>query len=554
MNPKIIKIILLLITLSFPMFAQTEYVLADNPVYKFLERMESLHFIERYNSFEIPKTRGEVGNYLKQVIGHEGELDKADKDFLNDYLIEFEFEVMGTFTHSKSLIDGDGFDMLSQNQKYLYFVSDKNQKVNLFFNSAGQAQAILNKYSDLSGTTTATVWQMQLQIRGSLLGKFGFFYRGGNGYVFGQREAALSRRDLQYNYKYKYFGSFDITTAGYLTADFNYVKLKFGRDRMNIGYGPVSVILGDNAPIFDKLYLNLHYKSVEVSYFHGKLLGNLTSSIDSVKGELNIVPEKFIGYHRIGFNLSDYFNIGAAEMIIYGERSLDFDYVNPFILYKTAQNNNKDRDNSLVIIDVNSKPIKGLKLYSMIMIDDIQVDKIGSPYYGNQFIISAGFISNNFYSHAPLDIQFEYVRIDPYVYTNRIQRNTFTNDEYGLGSFMEPNSELFLTQFNYRFTNRLILSGTFTYYIHGANPLNSDGTVKENVGGDILVGYRTHDGFDASLLAGDREYSRKLSLNISYEPIKDFFFTGYIGYINQSLQNAVQKKLLETYLTFYYKM
>ena len=84
MNPKIIKIILLLITLSFPMFAQTEYVLADNPVYKFLERMESLHFIERYNSFEIPKTRGEVGNYLKQVIGHEGELDKADKDFLND--------------------------------------------------------------------------------------------------------------------------------------------------------------------------------------------------------------------------------------------------------------------------------------------------------------------------------------------------------------------------------------------------------------------------------------------------------------------------------------
>lgn len=554
MKLKFIKIFFLSLIISIPLFAQTEYVLAENPVYDFLERMESLHFIERYNSFELPKTRGEIGNYLKQVIAHEDQLDSADKDFLNDYLIEFEFEVMGTFTHSKSIIGGNISNIFTEGQKHLYFLTDRSHNINLFFNSAGQAQAILEKYSDPSRTATATIWQMQLQIRGSLMDKFGFFYRGGNGSVFGQREAALSRRDLQYNYKFNNFRTFDITTAGYLTADFNYVKFKFGRDRMKIGYGPVEVVLGDNAPLFDNLYMRMHYKSVEISYFHGKLLGNTTVTVDSVLGELNYVPDKYIGYHRIGFNISDNFNFGAAELIVYGDRGLDFNYVNPFILYKTAQNNNKDRDNSMVILDMNSKPMKGLKLYSMILIDDIEVSKIGSPYWGNQFILSAGFMSNNFYNYAPLDIQFEYVRIDPYVYTNRIPRNTFTNDGFGLGSFMEPNSELFLVQLNYRFTNRLTVSAMFTYYIHGANPLNNDGSVKENVGGDILLGHRVHDGSDASFLDGDKEYTRKLSASISYEPIKDFFFTGNLGYSNQALQNSVHKKLLETHITFYYKM
>jgi len=546
--------LLFLILFSVKFNAQTEYVLADNPVYSFLERMESLQLLEGYNSFELPKTRADAGKYLTQLLKVKEELDNSDKNLLDDYLIEFENEVFGTFEHSVRLIDSEDFNLLSQNQKYLYYVAEKEKDINLFFNSTGQIQSIIKHNSELSKTSTASILQLQFQIRGSFFNKFGFFYRGGNGTVYGEREATLSRNELQYNFKYSNFGSFDITTAGYLTADFDYVKFKFGRNRINIGYGPEKIVLGDNAPIFDNLSLKMNYKSIEVSYFHGKLLGRTSSTIDPIQGEIKTINDKFIGYHRIGFNFSDDFNFGAGEIIIYGDRGLDLNYVNPFILYKTAQNNNKDRDNSMVILDFNNKSIKGLKLYSTILIDDIELNKIGSPYWGNQFIISAGFISNMFYKQIPLEVQFEYIRIDPYVYTNRLPKNTFTNDEFGLASFMEPNSELFLTQFNYRLTNRLLLSCMITYYVHGANPLNPNGSVKENVGGDILFGHRQQDSFDAPFLAGDKEYSRKVSLSFSYEPINDYFFKGYISYLNQSLQNFVNNKILETYFIISFKL
>ncbi len=547
-------IVIGIISISSTTFSQVEYVLSDNPVYNFLERMESLNLIERYNSLEIPKSRNEIAEYLKQVISNRKKLDRADKKLLIDFEAEFELELYGTLKKSEKLIGGDSFNFLSQKEKYLYFVNDTSKNVSLFFNSAGQSQAIYANYNEQGRNISATIWQMQLQIRGSFFNKIGFFYRGGNGYVMGQREAALLKRDLQYNYKYRTFDSFDITTAGYITADMGLVKLKFGRDRMNIGYGPVKVVLGNNAPIFDNLHLKMHYKSVDVTYFHGKLIGKTKFVSNSITGGSNTVEEKYIGYHRLGFNISDDFNIGAAEMIIYGGRSLDINYLNPFILYKTAQNNNKDRDNSIVILDFNNKSIKGLKIYGLLFIDDIEVSKFGSPYWGNQFMYNVGFLSNNLYGIIPVDFQFEYTRIDPYVYTNRHPRNTFDSDGFGLGSFMQPNSQLFLTQINYRFTNRLKLTASFSYYVHGANPLNPDGTIKRNVGGNLFVGHRTFDSREAPFLDGDKEITRMFSAKIVYQPFKEYFLTGKLQYKTQSLQNSVINKNLEAFLTINFKL
>ncbi|HKI78673.1 MAG TPA: capsule assembly Wzi family protein [Ignavibacteriaceae bacterium] len=552
MKVKILIALNILIILTFNTIAQTEYVLSDNKVYDFLERMESLQIIQRYNSLEIPKSRNEIAGFLKEVITNKDKLDESDNYLLTDLEAEFELELYGTLTKSQKLIGEGYFNLYSQGEKYLYFVNDTSANVNLFFNSAGKAQAIYANYSSPNHISTATIWQEELQIRGSFFNKIGFFYRGGNGYIFGQREAALLRKELNYNYKYELFGSYDKTTAGYITADLGLVKAKFGRDRMNIGYGPVKAVLGNNAPIFDNLSLKFHYKSVEVTYFHGKLIGDSGFATDSITAGVNTIKEKYIGYHRIGFNISDDFNIGAGEMIIYGDRPIDLNYLNPFILYKTAQNNNKDRDNSVVILDFNNKSIKGLKIYGLLFMDDIEVSKFGSPYWGNQFIYNLGFVSNNFYKLLPLELQFEYMRIDPYVYTNRLPKNTFTNDGYGLASYLQPNSELFLTQINYRFNNRLCVTATLSYYVHGANPLNPDGSIKRNVGGDILVGHRTFDDFDAPFLDGDKEITRAISGKIVYEPIKDYFFTGLVQYKNVSLQNSVNNKMIEAYLTFNY--
>ena len=85
----------IIIIMSSVTFAQTEYVPADNQVYEFLQRMETLSIIPDYNSFEIPKTRKEIAEYLKTVIDSESGLDDADQAFLNDLEIEFENELSG---------------------------------------------------------------------------------------------------------------------------------------------------------------------------------------------------------------------------------------------------------------------------------------------------------------------------------------------------------------------------------------------------------------------------------------------------------------------------
>lgn len=548
------KIILLLSLFSTTLLAQTEYVLSDSRVYDFLERMETLHLINKYNSYEIPKTRNEIAKYLKEVIANQNKLDNVDKNILVDLEKEFELELFGTLKNSDKLITGDHFDFLSQKEKYLYFVRDTTNNINLFFNSAGHADGIMGNYLDPSKTIAADVMSYQFQIRGTFYSKFGFFWRGGDGVVFGQREAALFRSDLQHNFKYNTFdkpNSFDITTAGYLTADFGLVKIKFGRDRMHIGYGALPVIMDDNSNIFDYLYLSAKYKSVEVSYFHGKLIGNTTSIFDSTLGSINTVTEKNIGYHRIGLNLSNDFNIGAGEIIIYNSRPVDFTYLNPFNIYKTAQNEaSKDRDNSMIIFDFNNKSIVGLKIYGVFLIDDVELAQLGTDYWGNQFIYNFGFISDNLYKNIPLQFQFEYVRQDPYVFTHRLPNNNYTNNGYSIGTFMQPNSELFLTQFNYRFTSRLKLTANFSYYLHGANLLNPDGTVKKNVGGDINLGHRQFDPINAPFLDGDRETTRRFSAKLFYEPIKDVYFSGTLTYLNESLQNSVKNKRFETFLSF----
>jgi hypothetical protein len=268
-------------------------------------------------------------------------------------------------------------------------------------------------------------------------------------------------------------------------------------------------------------------------------------------GSINTVAEKYIGYHRIGLNLSNDFSIGAGEIIIYNSRPPDFTYLNPFNIYKTAQNEvSKDRDNSMIIFDFNNKSITGLKIYGVFLIDDVELAQLGTNYWGNQFIYNIGFISNNLYKYLPLQFQFEYVRQDPYVFTHRLPNNNYTNNGYSIGTFMQPNSELFLTQFNYRFTSRLKLTANFSYYLHGANLLNPDGTVKKNVGGDINLGHRQFDPINTPFLDGDRETTRRFSAKLFYEPIKDVYFSGTLTYLNESLQNSVKNKRFETFLSF----
>ena len=530
------KVLVLVFILTSLVVAQTEYVNVDNPVYDFLERMETQQIINNYNSFEIPKTRKVIAGYLKQVLQNENMLDNSDTKLLEDLKVEFEFELYETTKYSESVFGNDKYDLLNQKEKYLYYYVNPG-KANIFINLLGEGEFINRNISDSSGKSTL-IGVIGGEIRGTFLNKFGFGIHGTNGNVFGNRTAALARKDIKYNYKFNENPSetFFDETAGYLTADFDAVKFKIGRDRMNVGYGVTKSIIASNSPLFDYISFKINYDFFNFSYFHGKLLGPLSYDNDTITGGSARIEEKYVGYHRIGFNFSRDVDFGVGELIIYGDRSLDLSYLNPFNFYKSVEHANQDRDNSMLFIDFNNNSIKGLKLFGTFLIDDMQFGQIGKGWWGNETMFNVGVYSTNLYNILPLDIHLEYLRIEPYTFSHRLIRNAFTNFGYNLGPDIQPNTGLFFSQINYRFNNRLSLTASFSYSEHGANPVMKDGTIR-NVGGDIMLGHRLFDSERVTFLDGDLQYSRNYSFSLFYEPVNQIKFSYVLNILNRSFSN-----------------
>lgn len=548
------KVVIILFLYTCVSFAQNDYINVDDPVYNFLERMEVLHIIHGYNSFELPKPRKDVVKYLKQVITSKNKLDATDSKILQDLEVQFEFELFGTLQNSQSILGHGEYDLFSQNAKYLLAYTDTN-KTAIFINLLGEGEGIAQNDFQNHNNLSTTLGVIGGQISGSFLNHFGFSFSGTNGNVFGNKDVAELRDDIRQNYKFneRPNAAFFDETSGYLTADFDMFRIKFGQDKLRIGYGPMKSIIDDYAPPFVYFGFDINYSFFTFSYFHGQLLGNQTFQPDSITGGGYVVEQKYLGYHRIGFDLSDVLNVGAGEMIIYGDRPLDLSYLNPFAFYKSISTADQDRDNSFLFFDANDRSIKGMKIFGTLLIDDVDFSKLRTGWYANEFIWDLGAVSSNLYNIIPADLTVEYTRISPYVHTNRRNNNNFTNNGYDLGSSQQPNSELFLGEITYRLNYRTNLDVSFKYILHGANPVLPDGTII-NVGGDETLGHRTFDSNNSTFLDGDLEYSRITSASLTYEPVKQYIFSFKLVYLNESLQNSVYINQLQSFIDLSVKL
>ncbi|MCK9210081.1 MAG: hypothetical protein M0P61_04510 [Ignavibacteriaceae bacterium] len=536
---KTLTIIFLLLPIF--LYSQAEFVPASHPVYGFLERMDALHLIKEYDSFQKPKTRKAIAEYLHQVEANKNQLDLIDKNIFNDLRSEFNLELNGTTSTYQSIIDGDKYDLFTQKERFLYFNSSK--KGNLFINLTADADFI--SYKNNSAIHSAGLLNVGGIIRGTLMNTFGFYIQGSNGFASGMKEAALQKKELQYNFKFNETDkeTFFDDNEGHLSLDFDWLNIKFGRDRLLLGYGENKVILSDNSPKFDYLQLQFNYGIFSFFSFHGKMLGQSSIINDTVTAGVNFIKEKYMAYHHLGFNLTDNFTLGAGEIIIYGDRPLEFSYLNPFNFYKSVEHNNRDRDNAMIFFDLENRSVKGLKLFAMLLLDDINYGKLGTGWYGNQTLWNIGLSSYNLYNVIPIDFHFEYTRVEPYVFTHRLTNNNFTNFGYGLSSVVAPNSELFFSKINYRLTHRFEAAFSFSYTIHGANYLDKLGNVTKNIGGDFSVGHRVGDSETVKFLDGVKQIFRKATIDISYEPYNEikllvqYVFTNYSKQKNLILFN-----------------
>lgn len=509
--------------------AQVEHVPISHPVYEFLDRLGVTGILPAQSSSMVPLEWGEVTALLRSAASSRSMLDAVDVLTLDKYLAEFapdagmrseqDMVILGPHESAGEFAAG----LVSQKQKYLVAIVDS--MVTVYGELLGSVE-YRSLHGDSRGDVDATLKTIGGRFRGTIAGRVGYLLQSTNGVVSGNRSYALSDTRLATNVKLNEPNSrnFDVTEA-YLRYSFGWGGVQFGREfaALGVGYGD-RLMFSDNAPAFDAFSLDVHYKAFRFQFLHGSLLKDPAPFPGVTVAE---PPEanKYLALHRFQFSIFDRLNIAASEMVIYQRLTPEYAYLNPINFFKSAEHSLRDRDNALLMVDLEYFPRPGYKLYGSWLIDDIDFSRMGTGWWGNEFGWQGGAYVANVAGVPALDAIVEYTRIEPYVYSNRVSGNDYTHSGIGLGHRLPPNADEMLGEIRFRFSEKLRTRLHYAYQRHGQNIMAGD-SVLRNVGGSVTQGHRGGDSETAHFLDGERVNTHRAGLRVDFEPITDLFLAG----------------------------
>jgi len=534
----------MLIILSQVGESQMENVPVSNQVYEFLNRMGVKGILPAYSNAMIPLSRKEVGELLFLVDSSSAKLSSAETAFLAKFKREFNREIDPAKEENSALFRTwfSGANYI-ENEKYLYDYRDSSVALYIEFLGSLDYRTISG---DSYGSTSTTLEQHGGRIRGTFKERLGFFLQGTDGTVFGDKSFAMTDPALRGNNKLKEGKSsnFDFTEA-YLRADLTWFNLEFGKERTLFGNGySDQLMLSDNAPAFDLLKLDVHYKAIRYLFLHGSLVQDSAAFPGTLPGE----PEprnKYIAMHRLQISLWDFLNFGASEMTIYQRTTPEWAYLNPINFYKSAEHAQGDRDNSFINFDLELYPLNNLKLYMGLLIDDIDFSKVGTTWWGNELGMQAGVFLTEPLGLSNLDAVVEYTRIEPYVYSNRTDGLAYTNNNLSLGDRIGPNSDQWFLQLQFRPLPSLRAWLGYSGVRHGDN-IVENGVVTKNVGGNVLQGHRDGDSEEAPFLDGRLLRYDIVQLRAAFEPVNNLIIYGTYEY-RKSISYETDTRLVDNY-------
>jgi hypothetical protein len=124
-----------------------------------------------------------------------------------------------------------------------------------------------------------------------------------------------------------------------------------------------------------------------------------------------------------------------------------------------------------------------------------------------------------------VNLKLEYTRLDPFVYSHRSNKSSYTNWDMSLGHSLPPNSDEIALNLHYDVTNRIKFNFLYQFQRSGEGILidSITGKLIINYGGNINRGdgdlYITKINF----LNGNRINRSIITFNLVFEPIKQYF-------------------------------
>lgn len=497
--------------------------------------MQLREVIPGYNSSISPLPRGEVAMYLNTIKNKQSKLTSTDKKFLKDYEVEFEYDMSGQTKDQRNLFTKSGLNSLvdQYKQKHVYFYTDSGKT---FFGDVYSFISGKSSNGDSSGKNSDFAGEYGFSVRGTLKNSVGYFLR-----ISGQispfefsyienyeiNEDTILNGPVNINIDAENFNNY----TGYLRyqTSGNWLALTFGNTPMTIGYGYIDkIFMSQNALPFSYGKLDLNYKAINYSFTYGSLKGDSVGIYPYITARP--LSAKNIATHNLNINFSDAFRIGLWESIIISEQPFSFTYLNPISFLISADlsagEQQSTENNSLLGLETEITPVKNLSFQGALLIDDLTFGTItiNDSLNENKFGFQLGVLWT---SSVNLNLAMEFTHLDPFVYSQRYNKSTYTNYSKSLGHSLPPNSDEIAAKIVYDITNRLQINFLYRHQRSGEGiVVDSIGVLKANYGGNINFGLGDAYLRTNKFLDGVRINRDLLNLGIYWQPYRQLYLTG----------------------------
>jgi Capsule assembly protein Wzi len=526
----------------------------NHPVYGFLERMETLGEVENLLDGVKPYSRARVAVFLQKLYARSESLTSIDKRKLDDFLLDFRFEISKEKKHALIPTNKSWYSTLAgwQNFKNDFwrvldqkYPEEENHVAmweegadNFYFDYEqlftfdGRSDKLSRNANEQSYIFRGTIENdFAYQVKISLQG-----IRGDEGY---REQDPIIKNGFQQESE---TGDIVFTdrTGGELAWHTKYMDIIFAQQEISWGQGESGKLILSNYPEqYPYLQISKDWGWGKFTAMHGKLQ---SFKSDTLSDGSRLYPDKWVAAHRLEIAPWGNFTIGLNEVFIYGNRYADWAYLIPFNFYRAAQHKLRDRDNATISLDFEYIPVNGLKLYTTVFLDEMKFEKLGTNWWGNKQAIQSGFHIADPFGLPNLELRMEYSAIMPWVYTHKFKINRYESDGRSLGHWAGPNSEVFYFHLMKEFHARLKGGVQVTRYKKGANPDSL------NVGGDLLTG-RNILGFGQeapketrTFLEGDLTTTLSTKLYLQYEVFNDLYLSASYIWVNTENKNIRTKR------------
>ena len=279
-----------------------------------------------------------------------------------------------------------------------------------------------------------------------------------------------------------------------------FINLNLGYGKNFIGDGYRSLLLSDGASPYPYFKLNTTFWKIKYT--------NIYTWLKDVRTEVTedrTYATKFAASHYLSLNLSNRWNIGLFESVVWtnrNNRGFDMSFANPIIFYRTVEFASSARSgNALLGLTSKYKISNQINVYGQFLLDEFSLKdmKAGNKSWKNKFAYQFGVKYYNAFNIKNLLLQVEYNRIRPYVYSHSNPLTNYAHNNQGMGHQWGGNFEelIAITRYN---NGRYFADAKFTYGVRG---LDFDiATDQLNYGGNIYKDYEDDRAFNTNVKIG----------------------------------------------------